>query len=145
MSSYLTNRIAAAPNIDVCMQTEITGLHGGRGLEEVTLRGPDGSTSHLACGGLFSFIGADAGTDWIAHCAALTDGGFIRTDRSIDRLDLDGNWDVLGREPLLFETAHPGLFAAGDVRSGSVKRVAAAVGEGSAAVRSVHEHLSFSH
>jgi thioredoxin reductase (NADPH) len=145
MSSYLTTRIAAAPNIEVRLETEVTGLYGGRGLEEVTLRGPDGSVSRLACGGLFSFIGADAGTDWLAHCASLTDGGFIRTDRSIDPQALDGNWDVLAREPLPFETAHPGLFAAGDVRSGSVKRVASAVGEGSAAIRSVHEHLSFSH
>ena len=145
MSSYLTTRIAGAPNIEVRLQSEVTGLHGDRGLEEVTLRGPDGSASRLACGGLFSFIGADAGTEWLSPCAALGEGGFIRTDRSLDRRDLDGNWDVLGREPLPFETGHPGLFAAGDVRLGSVKRVAAAVGEGSAAVRSVHEHLSFAH
>ena len=145
MSSYLTTRIAGAPNIEVRLQSEVTDLHGDRGLEEVTLRGPDGSASRLACGGLFSFIGADAGTEWLSPCAALGEGGFIRTDRSLDRRDLDGNWDVLGREPLPFETGHPGLFAAGDVRLGSVKRVAAAVGEGSAAVRSVHEHLSFAH
>ena len=145
MSSYLTTRIAVAPNIEVRLQTEVTGLHGDRGLDEVTLRGPDGSASRLACGGLFSFIGADAGTGWLSACASLGEGGFIRTDRSLDRRGLDGNWDVLGREPLPFETGHPGLFAAGDVRLGSVKRVAAAVGEGSAAVRSVHEHLSYSH
>src|SRR6266480_952948 len=145
MSSYLTTRIASAPNIEVRMKTEVTGLHGDRGLEEVTLRGPDGSATRLACGGVFSFIGADAGTDWLARCASLTEGGFIVTDRSLDRGALDGNWDVLGREPLPFETGHPGLFAAGDVRLGSVKRVAAAVGEGSAAVRSVHEHLSYAH
>ena len=145
MSSYLTTRIASAPNIEVRMKTEVTGLHGDRGLEEVTLRGPDGSATRLACGGVFSFIGADAGTDWLARCASLTEGGFILTDRSLDRGGLDGNWDVLGREPLPFETGHPGLFAAGDVRLGSVKRVAAAVGEGSAAVRSVHEHLSYAH
>ena len=145
MSSYLTTRIAVTPNIEVRLQTEVTDLHGERGLEEVTLRGPDGSASRLACGGLFSFIGADAGTGWLSACASLGDGGFIRTDRSLDPGDLDGNWGVLGREPLPFETAHPGLFAAGDVRSGSVKRVAAAVGEGSAAVRSIHEHLSYAH
>ncbi|TMK50947.1 MAG: cyclic nucleotide-binding domain-containing protein [Actinobacteria bacterium] len=145
MSSYLTTRIASAPNIEVRLKTEVTGLHGDRGLEEVTLRGPDGSASRLACGGVFSFIGADAGTDWLSACASLTEGGFILTDRSLDRGSLDANWDVLGRDPLPFETGHPGLFAAGDVRLGSVKRVAAAVGEGSAAVRSVHEHLSFAH
>jgi thioredoxin reductase (NADPH) len=145
MSSYLTTRITSAPNIEVRMKTEVTGLHGDRGLEEVTLRGPDGSASRLACGGVFSFIGADAGTEWLSACASLTEGGFILTDRSLDRGSLDGNWDVLGREPLPFETGHPGLFAAGDVRLGSVKRVAAAVGEGSAAIRSVHEHLSYAH
>ena len=145
MSSYLTTRIASAPNIEVRMQTEVTGLHGDRGLDEVTLRGPDGSATRLACGGVFSFIGADAGTDWLSACASLTEGGFILTDRSLDRGRLDGDWDVLGRDPLPFETGHPGLFAAGDVRLGSVKRVAAAVGEGSAAIRSVHEHLSYAH
>jgi thioredoxin reductase (NADPH) len=145
MSSYLTTRIASASNIEVRMQTEVTGLHGDRGLDEVTLRGPDGSTTRLACGGVFSFIGADAGTDWLSACASLTEGGFILTDRSLDRGSLDGDWDVLGRDPLPFETGHPGLFAAGDVRLGSVKRVAAAVGEGSAAIRSVHEHLSYAH
>jgi len=145
MSSYLTTRITSAPNIEVRMKTEVTGLHGDRGLEEVTLRGPAGSATRLACGGVFSFIGADAGTEWLAACASLGEGGFILTDRSLDRGGLDENWDVLGREPLPFETGHPGLFAAGDVRLGSVKRVAAAVGEGSAAVRSVHEHLSYAH
>ena len=96
-------------------------------------------------GFLFSFIGADAGTDWLSPCAALSDAGFIRTDRALERRSLNERWDVLGRDPLPFETAHPGLFAVGDVRSGSVKRVAAAVGEGSAVIPSVHEHLSFRH
>lgn len=80
-----------------------------------------------------------------AACASLDRAGFIRTDRALDGRALDTRWDLLGREPLPFETGHPGLFAVGDVRSGSVKRVAAAVGEGSAAVRSVHEHLSYAH
>jgi thioredoxin reductase (NADPH) len=145
MSSYLVDRIAGAPNIEVRLQTEVVGLHGDRGLEEVTLRGPDGTGARVAAGGLFSFIGADAGTDWLSPCAALDDRGFIRTDRAVDQRSLDENWDVLGRDPLPFETAHPGLFAVGDVRSGSVKRVAAAVGEGSAAIRSVHTHLSYAH
>jgi thioredoxin reductase (NADPH) len=111
----------------------------------VTLTRRDSSTEKLGCSGLFSFIGADAGTGWLSACASLDRAGFIRTDRVLDRRALDTRWDVLGREPLPFETGHPGLFAVGDVRSGSVKRVAAAVGEGSAAVRSVHEHLSYAH
>ena len=146
MSNYLTRRLDTAPNVEVRLQSEITGLHGQRGLEAVTITSnPDGSPERIACNGLFSFIGADAGTDWLATCASLDPAGFIRTDRALDRQWLDSRWDVLGRDPLPFETLHPGLFAVGDVRSGSVKRVAAAVGEGSAVVRSVHEHLSYSH
>jgi thioredoxin reductase (NADPH) len=75
--------------------------------------------------------------------AALDDQGFVLTDRSLGREHLDGRWEAIGRSPLPFETNHPGLFAAGDVRSGSTKRVAAAVGEGAAAVRSVHSYLAF--
>ena len=71
--------------------------------------------------------------------------GFVLTDRSLGEEHLDGRWEALGRRPLPFETSYPGLFAVGDVRAGSMKRVAAAVGEGSAAVRSVHEYLAFAH
>ena len=76
-------------------------------------------------------------------CARLDDRGFVLTDRSLDPDDLDRRWEALGRRPLPFETSYPGLFAVGDLRSGSTKRVAAAVGEGSAVVRSVHDHLAF--
>jgi len=145
MSSYLVNRITTHSRIEVRTSTQVTALRGDMGLESVTLRDRNGSTAELACGGLFSFIGADAGTDWLSPCAALSDAGFIRTDRALERRSLNERWDVLGRDPLPFETAHPGLFAVGDVRSGSVKRVAAAVGEGSAVIPSVHEHLSFRH
>ena len=94
---------------------------------------------------LFSFIGADPESDWLSGCAALDEHGFVVTDRALADEQLDERWDVLGRRPLPFETSHPGLFAVGDVRAGSTKRVAAAVGEGSAAVRSVHEFLAFAH
>ena len=99
----------------------------------------------LPCVGLFSFIGADPASEWVSGCAALDDRGFVLTDRSLRDELLDERWDELGRQPLPFETSHPGLLAVGDVRSGSTKRVAAAVGEGSAAVRSVHEYLAFAH
>jgi thioredoxin reductase (NADPH) len=69
----------------------------------------------------------------------------VLTDRSLAAENLDGRWEALGRSPLPFETSYPGLFAVGDIRSGSTKRVAAAVREGSAAVRSVHEYLAFGH
>jgi len=94
---------------------------------------------------LFSFIGAQPKTSWLADGVVRDDAGFIRTDRDLD-LDLLGpEWQIAGRRPLPFESSRIGLFAVGDVRAGSMKRVAAAVGEGSAAVHSVHDHLAFSH
>jgi thioredoxin reductase (NADPH) len=97
----------------------------------------------VACDALFSFIGAEPASEWLSGCAALDDKGFVLTDWALSAHHLDDRWTPLGRAPLPFETSHPGLFAVGDVRSGSTKRVAAAVGEGSAAVRSVHDYLSF--
>jgi thioredoxin reductase (NADPH) len=76
---------------------------------------------------------------------ALDEHGFVLTDRSLTAEQLDDRWRLLGRQPLPFESSQPGLFAVGDLRSGSTKRVAAAVGEGSAAVRLVHEYLAFTH
>jgi thioredoxin reductase (NADPH) len=96
----------------------------------------------MVCSALFSFIGAQPNSGWLSGCAALDPAGFIRTDRALEPGDLGPEWDALGRQPLPFETSQPGLFAVGDLRSGSMKRVASAVGEGSAAIRSVHEHLS---
>jgi thioredoxin reductase (NADPH) len=143
MSRYLVDRIVEHPRIDVKSNTTVAELDGDDALERVVLADHDGSST-VACGGLFSFIGADPASEWLSGCAALDDHGFVRTDRSLTDEDLDARWDALGRTPLPFETSHPGLFAVGDVRSGSTKRVAAAVGEGSAAVRSVHEYLAFS-
>ena len=102
-----------------------------------------GPLSNVRVAGLFSFIGAEPASGWLSGCAALDERGFVLTDRSLLESQLDGRWDDLGRRPLAFETSHPGLFAVGDLRSGSTKRVAAAVGEGSAAVRSVHDYLRF--
>jgi thioredoxin reductase (NADPH) len=81
----------------------------------------------------------------LTGCAALDERGFVLTDRWLEDEHLGDRWETLGRRPLPFETSHPGLFAVGDVRAGSTKRVAAAVGEGSAAVRSVHDYLAFAH
>ena len=144
MSRYLVDRIEGHDRIAVISNTTIAALDGERTLSAVRVSGADGEVT-LPCVALFSFIGADPASDWLAGCAALDDRGFVRTDRSLSAEDLDGRWEALGRSPLPFETSYPGLFAVGDIRSGSTKRVAAAVGEGSAAARSVHDYLAFSH
>jgi thioredoxin reductase (NADPH) len=142
MSRYLVDRIDAHERIAVRTNTTIVALDGSASLDAVHVKGPAGDAV-LPCAGLFSFIGADPASDWLSGCAALDDRGFILTDRSLLPEHLDGRWASLSRAPLPFETSHPGLFAVGDVRAGSLKRVAAAVGEGSSAVRSVHEYLAF--
>ncbi len=144
MSRYLVDRIEAEARIDVRTNSKIAALDGDRTLTSVRVT-TGGVDAVLQCLALFSFIGADPATGWLSECAALDEAGFVLTDRSLGQDQLAGRWETLGRRPLPFETSHPGLFAAGDVRAGSTKRVAAAVGEGSAAVRSVHEYLAFAH
>jgi thioredoxin reductase (NADPH) len=144
MSRYLVDRIEAEARIDVRTNSKIAALDGDRTLTSVRVT-TGGVDAVLPCLALFSFIGADPATGWLSECAALDEAGFVLTDRSLGQDQLAGRWETLGRRPLPFETSHPGLFAAGDVRAGSTKRVAAAVGEGSAAVRSVHEYLAFAH
>jgi thioredoxin reductase (NADPH) len=142
MSRYLVDRIEADPRILVRPGTRIVALEGDDALTGLRISGPGGDAA-IHSPALFSFIGADPASQWLSGFAALDDRGFVLTDRAIGRERLDGPWGALGRPPLPFETSHPGLFAVGDVRSGSTKRVAAAVGEGSAAVRSVHDYLAF--
>ena len=142
MSRYLLDRIEADKRIVVRGNARIVALEGDESLAGVRIRDPRGEET-LASGALFSFIGAEPASQWLSGFASLDDRGFVLTDRSLGREHLNGRWDALGRSPLPFETTHPGLFAVGDVRSGSTKRVAAAVGEGSAAVRSVHDYLAF--
>ena len=145
MSSYLSDRIDAHPHITLRVLTTIGALHGDRSLQGVTLSGVDGARRDVAAVGLFSFIGASPAASWLPDDVARDAAGFIRTDRDLDATELSAAWESAGRRPLPFETSRIGLFAVGDVRSGSLKRVAAAVGEGSACVRSVHDHLAFSH
>ena len=144
MSRYLIDRIDANTRIDVRTNARIVALDGDQTLRSITIATPDGATA-MESAGLFSFIGAEPSSEWLSGCAALDRRGFVLTDRSLRDEDLDGRWDALGRRPLPFETSLPGLFAVGDVRSGSTKRVATAVGEGSAAVGSVHEWLAVAH
>jgi thioredoxin reductase (NADPH) len=144
MSRYLVDRIEADARIDVRTYSTITSLNGERTLSSIRITA-EGGDAVVPCAALFSFIGADPAASWLSGCAALDERGFVLTDRSLSEAHLDERWKALGRRPLPFETNYPGLFAVGDVRAGSIKRVAAAVGEGSAAVRSVHEYLAFAH
>jgi thioredoxin reductase (NADPH) len=140
MSHYLIARIEADARIEVLQHTEVRGLEGATHLERVVLEdNQTGERRTVACQGLFCFIGAVPATAWLAGCVALDRSGFVLTDRSLAESETAG---FGGRDPLPLETSTPGVFAVGDVRSGSLKRVAAAVGEGSAAVRSVHEYLA---
>jgi thioredoxin reductase (NADPH) len=144
MSRYLIDRIVANPRIEVRTETKIAGLDGDRALRSVRLTSAAGEQV-VPCAALFSFIGAEPASEWLSGCAALDERGFVLTDRSLASEQLGARWEALGRQPLPYETNHPGLFAVGDVRAGSTKRVAAAVGEGSAAVRAVYEYLAFGH
>jgi thioredoxin reductase (NADPH) len=142
MSRYLIDRIEADKRITVRRNARIVALEGDQSLTGVRVSGPNGEET-LASTALFSFIGAEPASEWLSGFAAFDDNGFVLTDRSLGREHLGARWEAPGRSPLPFETSHPGLFAVGDVRSGSTKRVAAAVGEGSAAVSSVHAYLAF--
>lgn len=142
MSRYLIERIEADPHVRLLTTTEVRALAGERYLERVTLENTTtGKQRTVACSGLFCFIGVEPATAWLGDTVALDSDGFILTDRSLPSSIVAGPV-FTARDPLPFETSVPGVFAAGDVRHGSLKRVAAAVGEGSSAVRSVHEHLS---
>ncbi len=138
MSRYLIERIEADPKISLITGVEVQALAGEPRLERATLIDlASGEQRAIACAGLFCFIGASPATGWLNGGVLLDEDGFILTDRQLPApLAVDGS----GALP--FETSTPGVFAAGDVRRGSMKRVAAAVGEGSSAVRSVHERLA---
>ena len=137
MSRYLIDELAGHPNIEVLTHTEVTALHGRTQLQGVTVTDrAGGSGRDLDAHALFAFIGAQPHTDWLPSDLALDPAGFILTGRDIPDPDVQ----AVDRLPL--ETSIPGIFAAGDVRSGSIKRVASAVGEGSMAVRLVQDHLA---
>lgn len=142
MSRYLVDRVMEHTRIGIRTSTQVIRLRGDQVLKSVELATPQGIVE-VECTALFSFIGAEPASDWLSGSAALDDRGFVLTDRGLGPDDLSERWEVSGRQPLPFETSYPGLFAVGDVRSGSMKRVASAVGEGSACVRSVHEYLAF--
>jgi thioredoxin reductase (NADPH) len=137
MSRYLIDQLATRPNVEVLADTELAGVEGDASLEAVHLRSPRSpEPARHPCGGLFIFIGADAVTHWLPPEIALDARGYVLTGPDAAA----AGWS-LERDPYLLETSVPGVFACGDVRSGPVKRVAAAVGEGSMAIAFVHQFL----
>ncbi len=142
MSQYLIERIAASDAIEVVKGAEVTALTGGGdGLERVRWRIDQGEVEE-PIRHLFLFLGAEPATEWLADCAVVLQRGFVATGPSLSGDDLGERpcWRV--RQPAPLETSVPGVFAIGDVRAGSVKRVGAAIGEGAAVVAQLHAHLA---
>ncbi len=138
MSSYLVQRIEQTPNIELLCNSTIRQMNGNGHLASVDIvHSKTGEARTVETPGVFSFIGADPRTSWLPQEIERDEKGFVRTGADLAHSPY---W-TSGRQPLLLETSRPGVFAAGDVRSGSVKRVASAVGEGAMAVQFVHEHL----
>ncbi len=141
MSRYLIRRIEERPNITLHVHTEIEALEGDSHLTRVTwrTRGRPSETHDIRH--IFCMTGAAPNTQWLRGCVALDDKGFVKTGPELGAADLDGIARPNGRHPLLLETSRPGVFAVGDVRANSVKRVASAVGEGSVCIQLVHRAL----
>jgi thioredoxin reductase (NADPH) len=138
MSQYLVDQLATRANVHVLYHTEVTAAHGETSLEAIdVVDNTTGQTTRLESGGLFIFIGADAETGWLPPEIALDPRGYVLTGTDASAV---GRWE-LDRDPYLLETSVPGVFSCGDVRFSPVKRVAAAVGEGSMAIAFVHQFL----
>jgi thioredoxin reductase (NADPH) len=143
MSQYLIDQIQKLPNVEVWTESEVVEAHGSDHLEELSITNrPSGETKRVPASGLFIFIGATPETDWLNNTLPMDDRGFILTGPSLSQGGGRPKGWKLDRDPYLLETAIPGVFAAGDVRHGSVKRVASGVGEGSVVVQMVHQYLA---
>jgi thioredoxin reductase (NADPH) len=137
MSSYLVDQVEQTANITVRTGAEVAGVDGDERLERVDLVDDTGARETVEATGLFLFIGAAPCTDWLDGAVARDGHGFVLAGNHLVR----GRTWKEAREPLALETSLPGVFAAGDVRANSVKRVASAVGDGSIAVHFVHQYL----
>jgi thioredoxin reductase (NADPH) len=141
MSDYLIREIGAAPNVDVCYRVQVADGTGTGHLQSLVLEDTvSGTRRSVPADALFVLIGSQPRTQWLGEAVARDQWGFIRTGPDLPA-GTGGYWPP-GRPPLPLETSLPGVFAAGDVRRGSVKRVASAVGEGAAAIPLVHRHLN---
>ncbi|HEY0351620.1 MAG TPA: NAD(P)/FAD-dependent oxidoreductase, partial [Gemmatimonadales bacterium] len=141
MSRYLVDRLRRLPNVEVRTNTTVAGVDGRERLEEITLQNvKTGRQERVPCQGLFVFIGATPRTEWLDQVVRRDEQGFILSGADV-RCDLR-QWPEwpLEREPYRLETSMPGVFVAGDVRKGSVKRLTAAVGEGAMAIQFIHQY-----
>jgi thioredoxin reductase (NADPH) len=142
MSRYLVDRIHDAPNIEVRTGCAVVGVRGTERLEAITVADSgSGESLELAADAVFVFIGAAPRTEMLDGLVTLDPEGFVRTGRDLMVAGAGPAGWTLDRDPFPYETSMPGVFAAGDVRYGSGKRVAAAVGEGSATIAMVHAYL----
>jgi thioredoxin reductase (NADPH) len=143
MSAYLIEQIRGTSNISLIPKTEIIEAKGSDKLEKLSLLNVDTSelSEHVA-DALYIFIGAKPFTDWITLDIIKDGKGFLETGRELKAYDNFGKIWKQNRDPYLLETSFPGIFAAGDVRAGSMNRVASAVGEGSMAISFVHKYLA---
>jgi thioredoxin reductase (NADPH) len=139
MSRYLIDELERRPQVELMTYTEVVELKGSDVLEAVVVADHrTGERRELECRALFVFIGADPHTEWLRGHVAMDEHCFLLTGHDVQGEDLM----AFAGEPYFLETSRPGIFAVGDVRSGSIKRVASGVGEGSMAVRLVHQRLA---
>jgi thioredoxin reductase (NADPH) len=142
MSQYLIDQIKQTPNIQVEARAQVVEVHGEGHLEAISIHcGESNQTDRVPANSLFVFIGAEPNTDWLSGVVERDDRGFIFTGADVVRDGKRPRGWPLDRDPFLLETSVPGIFAAGDIRHGSVKRVASGVGEGSIAVQFIHQYL----
>jgi thioredoxin reductase (NADPH) len=143
MSSYLIDQIAGTPNIEIWGQKDVLEARGDGKLEQLVIKCLETNTDELLdASAMFVFIGAKPYTDWLGDSVLKDDKGFLITGRDLLTDDTFKKVWKLDREPMMLETCVPGIFAAGDVRSGAMNRVASAVGEGAMAIKFVHEYLA---
>jgi thioredoxin reductase (NADPH) len=143
MSQYLIDQIRETPNIQVWSHASVAEAHGEAHLEEISVLCSDtGKVERVSTSAMFIFIGALPRTDWLGDLVERDERGFLLTGPDLLRDGQRTEGWALDRDPFLLETNVPGIFAVGDVRHGSIKRVASGVGEGSVAVQFIHQYLS---